>query len=128
MKTLITVLLAMAASNAEAQPATYNTNCSQVSISSSTPTELTGNLANQRAFVWGVKVSNLDATNNLCCSQNPAVSCSLGANHGEVVAASASAPYNFLSWIINTIQPWYCKTASSTASTNAQVCLTSGVK
>jgi hypothetical protein len=110
------------------QQATYNQSCSQVTISSSTPVEITGNLANQRKFAWDVKVSNLDASSNLACSQDSAVSCSSGAHHGEIVAASPSAPYNFLSWLIATIQGWYCISCSSSGSTLAQICLTYGVK
>ena len=109
-----------------AQPSTYNQSCTQVSISTSSPTEWTGNLANQRAYVWALKVSNLDATANLCCSQDIAVSCSSGSHHGDVVAPVASPPYNFLSWIMNTIQGWYC-ISSGAAATNAQVCKTSGI-
>lgn len=120
-------IIALLARPAMAQPATYNQSCLQVAISTSAPTELTGNLGNQRAYVWSVKVSNLDASANLCCSQDSSVSCSAGSHHGEIIAASASgAPYNFLSWIINTVQGWYCK-SSGAASTNAQVCLTSGI-
>lgn len=126
MKTIIILALGLMASTAKAQPATYNQSCNQVAISSITPNEMTGNLANQRANVWAVKVTNLDAAINICCNQNPAVTCTLGANHGETVAPSATAPYNFLAWIINTIQPWYCKAASG--APNAQVCLTSGIK
>lgn len=102
---------------------TYKQSCTQVTISNSTPTELTGNLSNPRAFVWAVKVSNLDSTANLCCNQDPAVSCSIGAHHGEVIAPVSAAPFNFLAWVINTTQPWYCL-SSGAGSTNAQVCLT----
>lgn len=133
MKKIVAVLSSLGAAFicavASAQQVTYNQSCTQVAISSSTPTELTGNLNNQRAFVWAIKVSNLDTAANLCCSQDPSVSCSAGSHHGEIIAASSSgAPYNFLSWIINYIQPWYCKNSSGTASTNAQVCLTSGIR
>ena len=111
----------------DAQNPGYNLSCSQVSISSGSSVEVTGNIKNPRANVWDVNVANLNSSSNICCSQDPSVSCSAGNHFGAVVAPSASAPYNSLSWIINIIQPWYCVSGSASGATNAEICLTSGL-
>ncbi len=90
----------------------YVTQCSTASISTST-TEVTGNTASV-ATTYGasaVKIVNQDTTNNVCCSDNAGVSCSVG----DVISASVSAPYNWLSWPVSTTQKWYCVASASTA-------------
>ncbi len=90
----------------------YVTQCSTASIST-TATEVTGNTSaiNTTYGASAVKIANQDATNNLCCSENAGVSCSVA----DVIAASASAPYNWLSWAVSTTQKWYCVASASTA-------------
>lgn len=103
--------------------AAYNMTCTQVSISNSTPTEITGNLVQPYPRVYAVKVSNLDTAANLCCSQDASVSCTSGTHHGELVAPASAPPYNWLGWVIGVNQPWYCISNSAGGATNAQVCL-----
>lgn len=128
MKNLLIAGLLLAAPKAFAQNGVYLQNCSQVSLSSSTATEMSGNQNFPRAFIWSIKVSNLDTTSDVCCSQDPLVSCTLGAHHGDLVYRSATPPFNYLSWIINYVQSWYCRPSSTTGPVNIELCTTSGVK
>jgi hypothetical protein len=123
MKTIIAlILLVPAIVYAQSQTQTGQQTCLKTTISHTTPTELTGNLANPRAFTWAVKVTNIDATANLFCSQKSNVATS-GANTGEIIAPASAPPYNFLAWIVNMTQPWYCK-SDGVADTSAIVCTT----
>lgn len=107
----------------------YVTNCTLVSISSVTPTELTNNIStntvtNGPNSVWAVKVANEDTTSDIACSQSVRVSTS-GVNAGDIVAHASAPPWNWLSWIINQAKDWYCISGNSSAgSSNAIVCTT----
>lgn len=105
----------------------YNTTCGIVSISTSVPTEVTGNIStntatNPPASVWSLKVVNLDTSADLFSSQDVAVS-TFGAKQGDQVAHTASAPWNFLAWVINSAKDWYV-ISNGAAATRALICLT----
>lgn len=90
----------------------YVTQCSTASVSTST-TEVTGNTsaANTTYGASAVKIVNQDTTNNVCCSENASVSCSVA----DVIAPSVAAPYNWTSWAVSVTQKWYCVAAAATA-------------
>lgn len=98
----------------------YQTTCSSVTIGT-TPVEVTGNTAvpSTSYGAYSVKVENLNASNAVFCSQSASVASS-GNLIGDDVAASAAAPYNFLAWLINPMQSWYCVSAG--ANTTIMVC------
>lgn len=95
----------------------FVTDCSTVSFTT-TAVDVTGNttVASTTYAAFAVKVTNTGATNNICCSQSSGVTCSTG----ETIAASATAPYNWLSWGVSVTQKWYC--ASSASTTIGLVC------
>jgi hypothetical protein len=102
--------------------------CSPVTISSSVPTEVTGNLgAYTSTFfhsVWAVKVTNLSTSANLFCSDNSAVSSSIAsAALGEEVPYNNAPPWNWLAWLIGREKGWYCINDTNSASSLAEVCL-----
>lgn len=110
-----------------AHAAAYNTTCTVVTVSTSIPTELTYNVSTNTATnapgsVWAVKVTNLDTTADLFSSQDPAVAAS-GAHLGEQIAHATNAPWNWLSWIINSARDWYVL-SNGAAATKAEVCVT----
>lgn len=105
----------------------YNTTCTVVSISTSVPTELTGNISTNTATnaptsAWAIKITNLDTSADLFSSQDVAVS-TFGAKLGEQIVHSSAAPWNWLYWIINSSKDWYA-ISSGAAATKASVCLT----
>ena len=100
------------------------TNCNPVTVSTSTPTEMTGNTTNIQtsAAITFVMVINLDTAATLYCNQRANVSSS-GANMGVPILAQATAtsPFNFFGWAIGQTEPWYCLSTGASA-TKAMVC------
>lgn len=101
-----------------------NTTCSKQTIAA-TAGDVTGNtaVASTSAYIIAVKVTNLDASADIYCSDSSSVAAS-GSGQGDgPIAHTAAAPFNFLSWGISSLQKWYC--ISSSGSVSAIVCLTS---
>lgn len=101
----------------------YFTQCTKQTISPTTPTEITGNtsILSTTFGATAVQIFNLDTAATLFCSHDSAVAAS-GSHQGVSIAPAASAPFNWLSWGISTMQGWYC--LSSSGSVSAMVCLT----
>jgi hypothetical protein len=130
MKHWLLVVALICFGSSRALAGAFNQTCTRVAISSSsvTPTELTNNVStntvtNAGASVWAVKVTNLDTTNDLFCSQDKAVAAT-GSHMGEQIAHSSAAPWNWLSWLINSSADWYCMNNGGSGTTFAEVCLT----
>lgn len=125
MKNIIALVLFAAAGHARA--GAFNTTCAPVSISTSVPTEITGNISTAPttvapASVWAVKVTNLSTSADLWSSEDVAVS-TFGAHLGDQIAHAAAAPWNWLAWIINSSRNWYVISNGASATT-AEVCKT----
>lgn len=100
----------------------YTTHCASVTISNSTPTELTGNtsVSTTTAGISWVSVQNMSTTNTVYCSDNSSVSAS-GNNIGVIVQKyQLSETENQQDWNISTMQKWYC--IASAANTSINVC------
>ena len=100
------------------------TSCASVSVSTSTPSEITGNTTDisTSSHTWFVTVFNLDTSADLYCSQDSAVAAS-GPHLGvPILHQSASGvPFNFFGWYIGPLEKWYCKSTGASATT-AMVC------
>jgi len=99
------------------------TTCVPVTISSSVPTEVSGNTTSvtTSSATWFVSVMNLDTANNIYCSHDSAVATS-GTHQGVpiIYQSAATNSFNWFAWQIGMLEPWYCKAA--TASVTAMVC------
>ena len=98
----------------------YETSCSSITISSVTPTEVSGNTIVKATSVGisFVKVTAQDTTGTLYCSHMSSVTAS-GARTGESIPGTSGVK-NWLSWPISPVQLWYC--IGSAVGLTAQVC------
>lgn len=123
---LLGIALICLCTAARAQTVIVPTTCLKLAISTSAPTEVTGNASTiaTSSAVWSVMVMNLDTSASIFCSNDAAVSSTASSAHyGVPILAqpSASSPFNFMGWVIGMLEPWYCVSAGA-SSTQAQVC------
>lgn len=119
---LLALALCAVPARAQVVPAALSTTtvCSPVTVSSSVPTSVYAPTAGPTSPYIQVylNVYNTDGSNQVFCSQDPAVA-KTGAHLGYPVNSSASHD-----WTIMAYQPWNCISGSSSASSVVVVCPT----
>lgn len=93
----------------------YKTTCSSQTISTSA-TEVSGNttVITTTGGISRVKVTNLDSSASVCCSDSSSVATS-GNSIGDCINGTTGQK-NWLAWGISAIQPWYCIATTSNVS------------
>jgi hypothetical protein len=110
---------ARAQSKINAQPtneiASFKMSCSSFTFNT-TAAEVSSNTAvsSTTYAVSSISVTNLDTAANICCSDNPSVSCTaLSPLYGDPVAGASSGQKNKVTWVINPYQKWYCASSAN---------------